>query len=85
MNDETLLTHAASVIAERRQVYGDPAKLFQSIAARWSLILGKVVTPEQVVLCMADLKIARLSHDPGHEDSIIDLAGYAALLREVAR
>jgi Domain of unknown function (DUF6378) len=32
-----------------------------------------------------DLKLARLVRDPSHLDSIIDVAGYAACLREVTR
>jgi hypothetical protein len=32
---------------------------------------------------MIDLKLARLTYDPGHVDSVIDVIGYAALLREV--
>jgi hypothetical protein len=34
---------------------------------------------------MIDLKLVRLSHDPGHEDSLIDVIGYAALFPEVCR
>jgi hypothetical protein len=41
------------------------------------------VTPSQVVLCLIDLKLARLGHDPAHADSILDVAGYAAVLEEV--
>jgi len=33
--------------------------------------------------CLIDLKLARLAHDPAHADSITDIAGYAAVLREV--
>jgi hypothetical protein len=43
------------------------------------------VTPAQVVLCLIDLKLARLAHDPAHWDSLRDIAGYAAVLREVVR
>ncbi|MBC8158976.1 MAG: hypothetical protein H8E94_06565, partial [Alphaproteobacteria bacterium] len=43
------------------------------------------VTPAQVALCLIDLKMARLVHDPKHLDSIVDVAGYAACLREVQR
>ena len=53
------------------------------IAARWSMTLGVQITPAQVALCMIDVKLARLAHDPAHADSAIDVAGYAALLREV--
>ena len=54
-----------------------------AIAARWSVTLGREVTPAQVVLCLLDLKLARLAHDPSHEDSAVDVCGYAALLREI--
>jgi hypothetical protein len=54
-----------------------------TVAARWSITLGHPVTPAQVVLCMIDLKLTRLTHNPQHEDSVFDLAGYAAILREV--
>ena len=36
-------------------------------------------------LCLIDLKLARLTRDPSHLDSIVDVAGYAACLREVTR
>ena len=55
-----------------------------AVAARWSITLGQPVTPAQVVLCLIDLKLARLGHDPAHADSILDVAGYAAVLQEVA-
>ena len=54
-----------------------------AVAARWSITLGRPVTPAQVVLCLIDLKLARLGHDPAHADSILDVAGYAAVLQEV--
>jgi len=85
MTGEKLLERAARLVAKRRKSYGDPAVLMASIAARWSLTLGRKVTPAQVALCLIDLKLARLAHDPGHLDSTVDLAGYAAVLREVAR
>jgi hypothetical protein len=36
-----------------------------------------------VLVCLIDLKVARLTHDPQHLDSIADIAGYAACLAEV--
>ena len=39
----------------------------------------------QVGLCLIDLKLARLVNDPKHLDSLVDVAGYAACLREVSR
>ena len=83
MNAPMLLQHAADVIEHRERVYGPPSESFDAIAARWSLVLGVPVTPAQVALCLIDLKLARLSRDPSHLDSIVDVAGYAAILSEV--
>ena len=85
MNGEMLLQHAAGVVEKRRDHYGEPTALFDHIAKRWSLVLGSKVTPAQVALCLIDLKLARLARDPSHLDSIVDVAGYAACLREVTR
>ena len=80
-----MLKHAADILAERHKTYGDPRQNMAAIAARWSVTLGHPVTPAQVVLCMLDLKLARLRRDPGHQDSMVDVIGYAALLNEVTR
>ena len=83
MSGEAMLIEAARIVAERRLAYGDPATSMAAIAARWSVTLGVPVTPATVALCLIDLKLARLAHDPAHADSITDIAGYAAVLREV--
>lgn len=85
MTAEMLLKQAAAVVANRRETYGEPCAAMEAIARRWSLTLGHMVTPAQVALCLIDLKLARLAHDPAHLDSVVDVAGYAACLREVAR
>ena len=85
MNGAMLLQHAAGVIEHRERIYGPPAESFDAIAARWSLVLGIDVSAAQVALCLIDLKLARLTRDPSHLDSIVDVAGYAACLREVTR
>ena len=81
----TILEQAAGIIADRRATYGDPAASMAIVAARWSVTLGHPVTPAEVMLCMIDLKLARLAHDPTHRDSVLDVIGYAALLAEVTR
>jgi hypothetical protein len=83
MTPEQMLQQAADVIAERGAAYGDVAISMAAIAERWSITLGHAVTPAQVVLCMIDLKLTRLRHDPTHQDSVLDVIGYAALLPEV--
>ena len=83
MSAQQVLDRAAVVLGERTGDYGPPAASMAAIAARWSITLGRPVTPEQVVLCMIDLKLARLAHDPANRDSLVDVIGYAALLPEV--
>ena len=85
MNGAMLLQHAQGVIEHRERIYGPAEESFAAIAARWSLVLGISVTSAQVALCLIDLKLARLTRDPKHLDSIVDVAGYAACLREVTR
>ena len=77
------LDDAVTVLIQRNTAYGEPIDSMSAIAARWSVTLGVTITPAQVVLCMIDLKLARLAYDPGHVDSVVDVIGYAALLREV--
>ena len=85
MTGEKMLKCAADLVTTRRAAYGDPADSMAIVAARWSITLGHAVTPAQVALCLIDLKITRLAHDPTHLDSVLDVAGYAAVLREVTR
>jgi hypothetical protein len=37
---EELLQQAASIVAGRRGIYGEPVELFQQVPKRWSLVLG---------------------------------------------
>ena len=49
------------------------------------LVFGTKVSAAQVVIALLDVKLARLSSNPKHLDSQVDVAGYAACLREVTR
>lgn len=79
---EILDTAKALITGDRQRQYGPPAENFARIAAGWSVILKREVTPEQVACCMAWLKIARLTNGP-HLDSYIDAAAYMALAGEL--
>jgi hypothetical protein len=80
-----LLVRAQTTVKERGQDYGDKFENHQRIADIWSIILGTEIKAEQVALCMAGTKIARLIQSPTHEDSWLDLAGYAAVGSECAK
>lgn len=83
MRAEHLLEQARGLVHRRRQAYGEPIALFECVVARWAQVLGTKVSPAQVIVCLVDLKVARLAHDPRHFDSITDVAGYAGCLAEV--
>jgi hypothetical protein len=71
------------VTGDRNRDYGEPIENFERIAAGWRVLLGADVTPHQVALCMAWLKMARLCETPRHEDSYVDAAAYAALAAQL--
>ena len=77
------LQNVQCIIQERQQHYGAPLANFTEISKRWSLTLDTPVTPAQVALCMIDLKISRLTNNPTHKDSLLDILGYAACLSEI--
>lgn len=46
--------------------------------------LQKLFSPYDVAMMMLLVKVARLMNSPGHQDSHIDIAGYASILEEIA-
>ena len=83
---KTLLQKAHDIVHGQRELdYGTPATNLQHIADYWSLHLSRT-TGEKIVLTTHDvcemmilLKVARLANTPEHEDTLMDIAGYAAL------
>jgi hypothetical protein len=75
-----------AVCGDRHLNYGKPEDNFKRIAALWeayttirhSDVPGFKFTPTDVALLMILMKVARLAYSPGHNDSWIDIAGYAA-------
>ena len=85
MNTRTSILEQASALinGDREKDYGTPKDNFARIARGWEIILGCDVKPDQVALCMAWLKIARLTNGP-HTDSYVDAVGYMALAAELS-
>lgn len=75
---ETLDNALKCVCGERQDQYGSPEDNFGRIAKLWTDYLGHEVTPVDVAMMMALLKIARVKTGTATEDSFVDLAGYAA-------
>ena len=85
MNRHDILTEADRLTStDRNKNYGPPRLNHERIAAVWSMLLGIDVTPSQVALCMAGVKLARLAQTPDHLDSFIDGAAYMAIAGEIA-
>ena len=84
MNRKEFLGRVEDTInGQREDDYGTPEKNLKKIAALWSTYLGNQVTGADVAAMMALLKIARLSNNTHHDDSWLDLAGYAAIGAEI--
>lgn len=83
---QQLLMEANQITShDRNSAYGNPEDNFRNIADRWNLYLGArfgggtaILTAQDVGHMMIDMKLARLSTNPGHRDSLVDIAGYAA-------
>lgn len=80
-----LLEEADAIInGPRNTTYGESEDNFARIASLWTPFFKARygvdidITPGDVGLIMALMKIARLAYDPNHKDSWVDLAGYAA-------
>ena len=65
------------VCGDREQDYGSPEDNFAVIAALWTAYTGTDITPKDVAMMMALLKIARAKAG-SKPDTYIDLAGDAA-------
>ena len=86
MNRTRTLAKANELISyERDEQYGEgsTAANFATIALLWNAYLsrrgGAELNVGDVSAMMVLLKVARLAGSPGHEDSWVDIAGYAAI------
>lgn len=87
-----MLKHAADLVGGQRAIdYGDKTVNHERIAFLWNAWLTESwkrrdsieITAYDVAMMMLLLKVARLMHSPGHQDSHVDIAGYASILEEI--
>jgi hypothetical protein len=87
----SVLKEAHTIIyGDREKTYGHPSKNLKTIATMWNAYLkasyavndGVVdeLNAKDVACMMILLKTARLANNPDHRDSVVDIAGYAALI-----
>lgn len=85
MNRTEILNEASRLIeGERDETYGTPLTNHKRIALLWQVVLGTEISPAEVAICMALVKVARLVETPNHQDSFIDAAAYMAIAGEMA-
>ena len=80
---DTMKAAAECVCGSREEDYGSPEDNFAVIAALWTAYTGADVTPKDVAMMMALLKIARAKAG-SKPDTYVDLAGYAACGAEIS-
>lgn len=71
------LDAAGALIAERGRVYGHPQEDFERVAAMTAPLADCQDAVLRHVLYMIIVKICRLIVTPTHEDSWLDIVGYA--------
>jgi hypothetical protein len=90
----TVLEEAGALVygGDREADYGGPRPSCENIAALWTTYLhGAGVLPHEVVLtaedaacCLLLLKVSRFATGGVKRDTIVDMAGYAAVIARVA-
>ena len=72
-----------TINGDRQDAYGNPEDSFSMIAELWTAYLDKYVSPQDVAMMMALLKIARQKTGKGKRDNFVDICGYAALAADM--
>lgn len=84
---ELLLKAKEITEGARQEHYGSPEDNFANIAELWNGYLSMrnpgPLRSDEVAIMMVLMKCARLASDPTHDDSWIDIAGYAACGSEI--
>ena len=83
LQKKTILKEAEdAVYGDRQADYGTVSENFGTIAKLWSAVLKQDVTPQQVGLCMVQVKVARQMYRP-KRDNLVDGAGYFATIEKM--
>jgi hypothetical protein len=80
-----LLLAAKLIDGDRDEQHGNRLECHTNIARLWTAYLGVPITPVDVALLMALLKIARTKSGEPNADNFVDLLGYGSLAGELSQ
>ena len=82
---KSILAEAEELInGQRLNEYGDPKTMFTKLAAAFTVLTGKEITPGDAALFLIVLKLVRLKNSSyKHRDSLVDAAGYLGLVEKI--
>jgi len=85
MRKEDILKTAIRTLEQRQEMYGSPFDGISMMAQMLSVYLDRMISPHDVCVIEIIQKICRLKKNNGlHDDSWVDIAGYAGIGSEVA-
>lgn len=85
MRKEDILKTAIRTLEQRQEMYGSPFDGIAMMAQMLSVYLDREISPYDVCVIEIIQKICRLKRNDGlHDDSWVDIAGYAGIGSEVA-
>jgi len=70
------------VNGERQDQYGRPENSFSTIGTLWTAYLGRAITPHDVAVMLALMKVGRIMNGMKH-DNYVDAAAYIALAADM--
>jgi len=75
-----ILKKSIKVLNDRNKTYGDISNNLKIQSNLWSAYLGIKISEEDVTICYALTKIARIkTGNKYHEDNAIDIANYSSI------
>ena len=77
-----ILKTSATVIAKRRESYGEPQACFERASTIATTVLGKPVSPYEIATIFHAMKLARIAESPDNMDHYVDGVSYLAFAGE---
>ena len=84
MTANDFLIKAEQLLDQRGLLYGEPVANHLRIASLWAAYLGYPVEPHEVAICMALVKLSRISEQATHKDSYEDAICYLGIAGHIA-